>query len=95
MSKQYMIPKHYRSYLKVESFYFGLRDQFLFVLRDCSEFLVGGIVLFGKSARKKCIPPIGVSVKFWYPPRSLCQKWESPLWPQGVGRCSGQQGRIA
>ena len=22
--------------------------------------------------------PLGVSVKFWYPPRSLCQKWVSP-----------------
>ena len=39
-----------------------------FSLRDSSEFLVsGGLVLFGKSARKKRIPPLGVSVKFWYP----------------------------
>ena len=40
-------------------------------LRDCSEFLIrvgGGVVLFGKSARKKHIPPLGITVKFWYPP---------------------------
>ena len=34
--------------------------------RDCSEFL--GVVLFGKSALKKRIPPLGDSVKNGYPP---------------------------
>ena len=41
-----------------------------------------GVVLFGKSARKKHIPPLGDSVKNGYH-------------PQGEGRFSGQQGRIA
>ena len=36
-----------------------------FKLRDSSCW--GEVVLFGKSACKKCIHPLRVSVKFWYP----------------------------
>ena len=38
-------------------------------------------------------PPLGVSVKFWYPPRSLCQKTDTSP-PQGAGSLSRQQGQI-
>ena len=36
-------------------------------LETVQNFLLGGVVLFGKIARKKRIPPLGVSVKFLYP----------------------------
>ena len=60
-----------------------LRDKHRLIrgsIRDCSEFLVrGGVVLFGKSARKKRIPPpLGVTVKFWYPPLESLSKMGSP-----------------
>ena len=52
------------------------------------------MVLFGKSARKKRIPPPRSLRKILVPPpRSRCQKWVPP--PQGAGSFSGQQGRIA
>ena len=48
-------------------------------LRDCSEFLVGGVVLFGKSACKKLITPLRSHCKILVPPpRSRCQKWVTP-----------------
>ena len=34
-----------------------LRTIKICTVRDCSEFLVRGVVLYGKSARKKRIPP--------------------------------------
>ena len=36
------------------------------------------MVLFGKSARKKCIPPIGVAAKFGYPLSESLSKMGNP-----------------
>ena len=34
-------------------------------LGNIQNFLLGGLVLFGKSACKNAYPPLGVSVKYW------------------------------
>ena len=60
--------------------------------RDCSEFLVGGVVLSGRSARKKCTPPLGVSVKFWYPPplEFLSKMGTPPRMPEAFQGSTGE-----
>ena len=55
-------------------------NNYNIIFRDCSEFLVrGGWSFSGKVPVKTHTPPLGVTVKFWYPPpRSCCQKWVPP-----------------
>ena len=70
----------------------------LVLFRDCSEFLVRGeVALFGKSANKKHIPPpLGVTIKFWYPPPPLGVTVENgyipPRVPEPIQGSRGIQG---
>ena len=70
---------------------------FFWILGSVQNFLLrGGVVLFGKSASKKCIPPPrSLHEIFVPPPWSLClPKMGNPP-PKGARIFPGQQGRFS